>query len=186
VPRNDKNSIQDSTLVADDRYDATTIWLHWTTVLLVVVLWGIGMTADWLPRGTARSGVWSTHVILGILTALVLVTRIAWRASFGRVLPPADTGFLYVLAVATHRILYVLLAAVVVTGIINASYRGFHLFGTWSVPQFGTGDVATRRTINWSHELAANVLLFIAFLHACAALIHQYVWRDNLLNRMRP
>ena len=186
MPRNDKKSIRYPASLADERYDVTTIWLHWATVLLVIMLWGIGITADWLPRGPIRSGVWSTHVILGILTAFVLVTRIAWRASFGRVLPPADTGILYVLAVATHRLLYVLLAAVVVTGIVNASYRGFNLFGNWSVPQFGTGDAATRRTINWSHELAANVLLFVAFLHACAALIHQYVWRDHLLNRMRP
>jgi len=30
----------------EGRYDPTTIWLHWTTVILVVVLWVIGQTAD--------------------------------------------------------------------------------------------------------------------------------------------
>src|SRR5690348_8256034 len=90
------------------RYDTTTIWLHWTTVGLVVILWGIGMSADWLPRGSIRDGVWSVHVVLGILMAFVLVTRIAWRVSFGRVLPPADSGILYVLATITHRLVYLL------------------------------------------------------------------------------
>ena len=92
------------------RYDPTTIWLHWTTVGLIVVLWAIGQTADLLPDGSLRAGVWSIHVALGLVTALVLLTRIAWRAHFGRILPPADTGGLYAVAKATHCVLY--LAAV--------------------------------------------------------------------------
>ena len=62
---------------------------------------------------------------------------------------------LYALAKATHYTLYLLLGVVIVTGIVNASYRGFNLFGVWSVPQFGTGDAATRRSINEWHEWAA-------------------------------
>lgn len=168
------------------RYDRTTIWLHWATVGLIAVLWVIGQTADWVPRGPLRTGLWSIHVILGLATGLVLVTRVAWRAHFGRVLPPADAGIVHAIAVATHYLLYILLGAVVVLGIIDASYRGFNLFGIWSVPQFGAGDAATRRNINEWHELAANLTVLTAFLHATAALVHQYVWRDHLLNRMSP
>jgi cytochrome b561 len=98
------------------------------------VLWVIGMTADWLARGPVRSAVWSLHVLLGCATAFVLVTRIAWRAHFGRTIPPADTGILHAIAKATHYTLYILLAAVVVTGIANASYRGFNLFGCGQSP----------------------------------------------------
>jgi len=170
----------------NERYDPPTVWLHWATVGLVVVLWVIGLTADLLPRGPFRTGAWSIHVVLGLLTAFVLVTRIAWRAKFGRVLPPADTGVLYLIAKATHYILYILLAVVIVIGIINASYRGFNLFGIWSVPQFGSGDKAMRHSINEWHEIAANVLVAVAVLHGLAALVHHYVWRDRLLDRMRP
>jgi cytochrome b561 len=169
-----------------EHYDSTTIWLHWITVALVVVLWVIGQTGDLAPRGPARTGVWSIHVTLGLATALVLLTRIAWRAHFGRVLPPADTGFLHAAAKATHALLYVLLAAVVILGITDASYRGFNLFGIWKVPQFGLGDTAMRRSINGWHELAANALIIVAAVHALAALAHQYVWRDRLLDRMKP
>jgi cytochrome b561 len=117
---------------------------------------------------------------------LVLVTRIALRAHFGRVLPPADTGVLHALAEATHYVLYVFLAAVVVLGIVNACYRGFNLFDIWAMPRFGTGDAAIRRNINEWHEVAANVMVVVAFLHAMVALVHQYVWRDHLLGRMAP
>jgi cytochrome b561 len=131
-----------------ERYDPTTVWLHWITVALIVVLWVIGQTGDLVPRGPLRTGVWSMHVVLGLLTAFVLVTRVAWRAHFGRVLSPADSGALYMIAKLTHHALYVLLGLVVIAGIVDASYRGFNLFGLWSVPQFGSGDTATRHSIN--------------------------------------
>ncbi len=157
------------------QYDPTTIWLHWTTVGLIIVLWLIGQTADLVPRGPIRAGLWSIHVAFGFITAFVLLTRVAWRAHFGRELPPADTGVLYFIAKATHYTLYAVLAAVVLLGIVDASYRGFNVFGLWSVPQFGTGDATTRHSINEWHELAANLMLFIAIVHAAAALMHQYV-----------
>ena len=169
-----------------ESYDTTTIWLHWITAGLILVLWTIGQTADWLPRGPARTGLWSIHVVLGLLTGLVLLTRVAWRARFGRILPPSDSGVLYALAKATHYMLYVLLGVVVMIGIADASYRGFNLFGVWSLPQFGTGDTATRHSIDEWHELAANLLILIAFAHTVAALAHHYVWRDRLLHRMKP
>ncbi len=168
------------------RYDPTTIWLHWVTVGLIVALWVIGQTGDWFPRGQLRNGIWSIHVTLGFATILVLLTRIAWRAEFGRVLPPADRGLLYLIAKLTHYALYVLLGLVVLAGIIDASYRGFNVFGVWSVPQFGGGDAETRHSINEWHELAANVLMVVAAVHGLAALGHHYVWRDHLLDRMRP
>ena len=169
-----------------ERYDTTTVWLHWITVALVVALWVIGQTGDLVPRGPLRTGVWSMHVVLGFLTAFVLLTRVAWRAQFGRVLPPVDSGALYWIAKLTHYALYVLLGLVVIAGIVDASYRGFSVFGLWSVPQFGGGDAATRHSINEWHELAANLLIVVAAVHALAALGHHYVWRDRLLDRMRP
>lgn len=186
MPIDDMTANRDRRDLTDGHYDPATVWLHWATVAFVVALWVIGQTTDWLPRGPLRNGLWAIHVVLGFALGFVLITRIAWRAHFGRVLPPADTGALHAIAKATHYTLYLLLAAVILTGIVNASYRGFNLFGLWSVPQFGTGDAATRRSINEWHELAANLTLLVAFVHAVAALVHQYVWRDHLLNRMKP
>lgn len=164
-------------------YDATTVALHWITGALVITLWLIGQLADGLPP-SVRESVWSVHVTLGIVLGLVLLTRVAWRARFGRVLPPANDGVLHWVATATHYALYLLLFVVVVSGIANASYRAFHLFDMWSFPQFGTGDRATRHSINGWHGLAANTILAVSLIHAAAALFHHYVWRDRLISRM--
>ena len=170
----------------DQRYDPITIRLHWLTVAVVAILWILGQVTGWLPRGPFRLGVWSTHVVLGLTLAVVVAMRILWRAGFGIVLPPADAGVLQWLAKGTHYALYLLLLAVVILGIANASYMGFDLYGVFTMPRFGNSDPATERSINTLHEWAANLLVLIAFCHVAAALGHQYIWRDRLLQRMQP
>jgi cytochrome b561 len=171
---------------SDQRYDPITIRLHWLTVALVAILWTLGQVTGWLPRGSFRLGVWSTHVVLGLTLAVVLTLRILWRACFGGALPPADAGVLHWLAKGTHYGLYLLLLAVVVLGIGNASYMGFDLYGVLTLPRFGNGNPATERSIHSLHEWAANLLMLIAGFHAMAALGHHYIWRDRVLQRMRP
>jgi cytochrome b561 len=114
-----------------ERYDATTVWLHWITVALVVVLWVIGQTGDLFPRA------------------------------------------------APHR-------SVVHARDVGLPHRICTFDSSCLVPQFGSGDAATRHSINEWHELAANLLIVVAAVHALAALGHHYVWRDRLLDRMRP
>ena len=164
------------------RYDRRTIALHWATAVLVAVLWIMGQTADNVPKGPWRSAYWSSHVILGFTLAAVLIARIVWRARGGRALPAADRGALHLFAKATHYVLYLLLIAVVSLGIANAFVRGFNLFGAVALPQIGDPDL--RRPINHWHELAANMVFFLALFHAAAALVHHYLWRDGLLTRM--
>jgi cytochrome b561 len=165
-------------------YDRTTISLHWITTGLVIVLWIIGQTADWLPRGPVNTDYWSIHVVLGFALAVVIAYRIIWRSFGGRRLPAANAGAVHVLAKATHYGLYLLLLVVVVLGITNAFVRGYNLFDLVSLPQ--VGDRAMRRPITHWHGLAANILLGWAALHAAAALFHHYVIRDSVLRRMVP
>ena len=163
-------------------YDKTTIVLHWLTAASVAVLWIIGQTADWIPDGPANTAVWSIHVVLGFVLAVILVWRIGWRASEGRRLPPADRGALQAFAKSTHYLLYALLLAVIVLGVANAFVRGYNLFDLVSLPQIG--NRALRRPITHWHGLAANILLGLALFHAAAALVHHYLWRDAVLKRM--
>jgi cytochrome b561 len=166
------------------RYDGITIGLHWLTAGLVVLLWIIGQTADWAPRGPLQTGYWSVHVSLGFVLALALAGRILWRGLRGRRLPPADAGALGFLAAPTHYALYGFLLAVVGLGIVNAVVRGYGLFGLFNVPQWG--DPAWRKPITHWHGLGADVLLALALLHAAASLAHHYVMRDGVLRRMLP
>jgi cytochrome b561 len=167
-----------------ESYDPPTICLHWTSAGLVALLWAMGQTADFFPRGLLHDGDWSLHVIFGFALALVLVERLLWRISRGHHLPPSDQGLLGFVGTATHYALYALLGTVVALGIANAFARGVNLFEVWALPQIGSPSL--RRNLTEWHGLAANLIMIVAFVHAGAALAHHYLWHDGVLRRMVP
>lgn len=167
-------------------YDGPSIVLHWLTVGLVVILWTLGQTIDFFPKGGPKIDARSVHITLGATLALVLLVRILWRVTAGRRLPLANAGWLGGTAKAVHYGLYLLVAATVVLGILNAWQRGDTLFNFYTIPKLVPGDVALRRTLQGLHGDFADVVLIVAGLHAAAALAHHFLLRDRVLRRMLP
>lgn len=167
------------------QYDRRTIFFHWLTVGLVASLWTLGQTIDWFPKSD-RVYARSTHIVLGVALGLVLIGRIRWRIAGAVHLPPAGPGRLDKLATLTHYLLYALLIGTVLLGLANAWERGDNVFNLFSIPAFDPKDKDLRATIEDWHGLAANTLLSVAAFHAAAALIHRFVWKDQVLGRMLP
>lgn len=166
-------------------YDPRTIRLHWLTAALVLLLWCLGETIDWFARGTPRVGARSVHIAVGVLLALVLVVRLGWRATGGE-RPPADPGRLGKLSTLMHYALYLAVAATVLAGFANVWVRGDSFFGWFTVPAFDPGNKALKEGVEEVHEVSANLTLILAALHAAAALVHHFVWKDDVLRRMWP
>jgi cytochrome b561 len=111
-------------------FDRATIWLHWLTALLVVLLWTIGQTAEWFARGSAgRFAMWSSHFTLGALLAAIYIVRVIWKLTGQRRLPGVGSPGLVKLAAAGHGALYLGLALVVGLGIADAVSRGSNVCG---------------------------------------------------------
>lgn len=170
----------------NERHARLTIVLHWTTVLLVVLLWSIGQTIDFAPRGALRVDYRSLHMLLGVTLAVVLLIRLIWRAVWGGMLEPLVRGWQRAPARIVHTLLYVLLVSTVTLGVIYAWARGDSVFNLFTIPQLHPGDRTFIDTIGERHALFANLVLILAGLHAAAALFHHFVWRDAVLRRMLP
>ncbi len=171
-------------------YDRTTIAFHWLTVALVLSLWSIAQIWGFLPRGTAlRHGLQWLHVGLGLFFITVLLARLLWRATAGRRLaPPPGARLLALAARAMHGALYGLLLAMAVTGPLNRWAAGDPLGvpGLFTIPAPFAASKALAQRINDIHGTIAIALLTLAALHAAAALIHHFLWRDDVLTRMLP
>lgn len=167
-------------------YDAKTRFLHWASALLIVVLWFAGEFLDVFPKGTPRITARSTHITVGILLGVLLVMRLLWRRSGGVQLPPTGSARMGIAAKAGHRLLYALIAAMVVSGIALVWIRGDNIFNLFVVPAFDPGNKALRHDAKELHGLIANGLLLLGGLHGLVALWHQLVWKDGLLRRMWP
>ena len=170
------------------RYDGLTMGLHWLTAILVVTLFSLAHIWSFFPHdGPTQITMQTAHVSLGVILAVVLVVRLAWRTGPGRRLPPAASGVTEVAAQGMHTLLYGLLTVMVIAGIGKRWVRGHGVeFFGWSIPSPMALDPSWRPTFNWIHHWGAWAIITFAGLHAAAALVHHFALHDSVLRRMLP
>jgi cytochrome b561 len=120
----------------------------------------------------------------------LLIIRLAWRI-FNPPPPPEATPLgrlVVVTAKFSHFTLYALLFVVPLLGMIVQLKRGHDLpiFGLWDLTWPWPADRPVARTALTVHYYLANALLILAGIHASAALVHHWIWRDRTLARMLP
>src|ERR1700679_3519937 len=131
-----KNSESKAVIVVsdgDDRFDQTSIILHWLTAVLVVVqcssIWVREAVGHRSNLGTA---ILSLHESAGVLTWIVVVARLFWRRYFAYLppFPPSMPKLQQTVAKANEYGLYLLLLTQPITGLARVLLRGqpFDLF----------------------------------------------------------
>jgi cytochrome b561 len=170
-----------------ERFDATSMMLHWVTVVLVACQFVTALLHDQFAGGAAVMLV--LHRSTGVLTWLVVVMRLAWRRWFAY-LPPCLVSMprLQQWAAKLNEYgLYLLLLLQPLTGLGNTLLRGrpFGLF-FWEVPALLDANKALAHQVAEIHETSAWILLALIGLHVGAATFHALVLRDRVLQRMLP
>ncbi len=176
-------------LITPQRYDRTTIVLHWAIALVVIAQWAGAHTIDWFPKGPYRVDARSMHILCGVLLTVALAYRIVWRIRAGTRFPGERGSLITATASAVHFALYALLLTVLGLGLFNTWLRGDSLFGIFAIPKFGAYDPVGRHAfveqIVGLHETASNILLIVAGGHALVGLFHHFVLKDGVLQRMK-
>ena len=172
------------------RYRSIVVWIHWTTAALVLVQIFLGFTFSDLPRGTAeRDFSFGWHKTLGALILLLALTRLAVRLMNPP--PPYPSDFPKwerFLAVWNHRIFYILLIALPLTGLTAVSGRAV---GGWVQLQLGlrlpaVPGVGPENDFGDVHEVLVWTAIALVVLHVSAALYNQFISTTNVADRMWP
>ncbi|HTG63436.1 MAG TPA: cytochrome b [Sphingomicrobium sp.] len=182
--------VQESTGRQAVRYKSIVVWIHWITAALVVAQVIVGFTfAEFLEKGPTRTEVFAWHKTLGATILVLALVRLAVRLLNPP--PPYPSDFPRwerFLAVWNHRIFYVLLIALPLTGLAAVSGRAEDgtvplLFGLKlpAIPGISPdnefGDV---------HEILVFTTLALVVLHVGAALYNQFGSSTNVADRMPP
>jgi cytochrome b561 len=154
------------------RYHPIMVVLHWLTVVLIL---GAGLLAD------AGSSPIDIHMILGSLLLVTIIIRLILRYTLQR--PAwANTGnqFFNKLGEWVHIGLYFFAFYILIFGGIIAYQR--NLFGY----ALGNGAVTHYKfaLLGPLHQLGWLAVMGLFLLHIGGAVYHQFVIKDNLLNRM--
>jgi cytochrome b561 len=166
-------------------FGAVPQFLHWAIAALVITAWLLGQFVDDLPRGA----LW-IHTSTGLAILLLLVVRLGWRMIDPPPQPePTVLGpWLDHAGRLAHYALYLLLILVPAVGIVVQFARGdaLSIFGLYEIASPWVKDRGFARSVTEVHEVLANALVVLAALHATAALVHHWVFRDRTLVRMLP
>lgn len=181
------------TLAAHERYTPLAMALHWLLALAIVGALGVGVYMAGLPVSPARLKLYSWHKWAGVTILLLSALRLLWRLGHRPPALPAQVlsampPWQRVAHHGVHHLMYVLFFAVPLTGWAYSSAAGFPIvwFGVLPLPDFVPVDKALAQGIKPWHAVAAFTLAALVVLHVAAALKHQFVDRDGLLDRMRP
>jgi cytochrome b561 len=180
-------------VAAAARYSLTAIVLHWVLGLVILGMFGVGLYMTDLPFSPTKLKLYNWHKWAGISVLVLSAVRLLWRVTHR---PPALPDAIAQAMPAwqrwahhgTHHALYALFFLVPLIGWAYSSAAGFPivLFGVLPLPDFVPVDKALAEMIKPLHEFGAFALIGLAGLHIAAALKHQWIDKDGLLNRMWP
>lgn len=171
-----------------DDYGWIAIALHWLVAVTVIGLFALGLwmvDLDYYDPWYRRAP--DLHRAIGILLALVVISRLLWRLFTVTPDPVSGTGRLERMAAHfVHWTLYGLLILMIVSGylISTADGRSIDVFDLFSVPATVSGIDGQEDIAGDVHWAAALILIGLACLHALAAFKHHFFDRNRTLKRM--
>ncbi len=165
------------------RYSKMMATFHWLTAVLIIVTYLISESSTQIRKDPPV-----LHILLGLSVLTLSLPRLLWRL-LSAVPAPEQTVSRRLARIARvgHTALYLLLFIVPLTGWLTFSRLGLKV-QLWGInlpflikPVDGDpGPIADL------HQVAGNLLLGIACLHAGFALWHFFRLRDQTLQRMWP
>ena len=174
---------------ASMRYGDVAVVFHWLTAILVLIafIYGPGGSEERV-YSAARDWDRQLHETLGLSVLLLVVARLVWRVFDQRPEPPAVPRWMGAAAKLVQGALYFLLFAVPLTAITGAWLEGHPLTlvsGIEIAPMLAKSH-ALGQKIAALHTWLGDAIMWVAGLHAIAALYHHFVLRDGVLASMLP
>ncbi|MDQ2963399.1 MAG: cytochrome b [Pseudomonadota bacterium] len=171
------------------RYPLTVVALHWAIAAAVVGLLVLGWWMQTIPKEPVgpRADAYNLHKSIGLTVLVLMVLRLAWRASHrAPQLPPLPVWQARA-AHAVHALLYVLLFVDAMSGYLGSAVSGFPVkFFGWVLPAWAAANVGLKEACSVVHRVSSWALVGAIGIHVMATLYHQWVLRDALLWRMWP
>ena len=172
-----------------ERYGRIAQLLHWLTAILVLVAFVYGPGGpEQRVYDPARDFDRHLHETLGSCVFALTLLRIVWRRFDTRPAPQPAGAAMALAARAMQAGLYLLLLAVPLTAVAGAWLQGHALAwlgGIEIAPPLAESH-ALGTTLAALHGWLGDAIVWLAGLHALAALYHHVLLKDGVLTSMLP
>lgn len=196
--------------MTQNQYTKTAIVLHWLIAIAIFAMFGLGwfmadipkdqpkaMSFDLFDLGvytwnmatevTPRTFYFNLHKSVGITLLALIVLRLFWRITHR---PPALLDTLTAteknIATGGHHLLYLLMFALPITGLVMAINSKFEYGVKWFGISLmnGLDNKAIRESFVDVHEVVGITMLVVIGIHVLGALKHKFIDKDGTMSRM--
>ena len=173
------------------RYSTFAVAFHWLMVALILIQVGLGFAFHrFLERGTPeRMEVFTWHKTIGATILILTLIRLFYRLINPPPAYPEDMPeWRRTAAVWSHRLLYFLMIALPLTGLIAVSDRGpaTALIGGFPLPTIPGITEATGDMFGEVHVVLVWTTIALLVVHIAAAFYEQFLARHGVAGRMPP
>lgn len=170
------------------RWGAMAMFFHWIMVLGILGngVWGLLMTG--MKPSMSKINVYALHKSIGLTVLALLLLRLLWRLADR---PPPDEPaprWQHIMAAISHALMYVLVAAIPLSGWWFNSLSGYPLqwFKLFNLPALAGKHEQLAKLALDAHEYLFWLLMGVLVVHVGAALKHHLADNDDVLRRMLP
>jgi cytochrome b561 len=170
------------------QYGATAKVFHWLVAALLLVQYLIGWLMPDIHRGTKPGAAMTFHLSFGITILLLIALRFAWRLAHPIAPESSLPPWQRLSSEAVHWLLYALVLATTLSGWLFASFRGWSVsyFYLFPMPMLASDNAAAGKAIDGLHQAMEWALLVVIGIHIGSALLHIFIYRDRIMQRMLP
>ena len=174
---------------SSNNYTRTAIGLHWLVAIAIIMTFCVGFYMHDLELTPFKLKIYSWHKWAGVTIFLLVLFRLVWRFTHRPPGPPAGMpAWQHAAAEFAHRLIYLLMIAIPLSGWLMSSAKGFQTvyFGIFPIPDLLAKDKELGDLLAFVHKMLNFVLAGVVVAHAGAAFKHHFIDRDEVLTRMLP
>jgi cytochrome b561 len=170
------------------KWGAMAQFFHWVMALAILGNGLFGLLMDLAHSPMQKINWLALHKSIGLTVLALFLLRLAWRMADRR--PPEEPAprWQQLTAHVVHGLLYVLIAAMPLSGwwFNSVSGKPLQWFKLFNLPALAEKNDEIRHFAHGVHEYLFWFLLLVLVAHVGAALKHHVFDKDNVLRRMLP
>ena len=158
---------------------------HWITFIILIAQIPFGFYLVGLEFSDRRIDLENIHILIGITVFYITLFRLVWK--FFNSSPTEGNSFFkgqILIAKANHFFLYLSIFTITISGMLKKLYMGEKLNFLFFSYGFKKDNFQLADLYYEVHIYANYFLIALVALHILAVIVHHFIFKDKILNKI--
>ena len=167
------------------KYGLLAKLLHWITFIILILQIPFGFYLVGQEFSDRRIDLENIHILIGITVFYITLFRLVWK--FFNSSPTEGNSFFkgqIFIAKANHFFLYLSIFTITISGILKKLYMGEKLNFLFFSYGFKKDNFQLADLYYEVHIYANYLLIVLVALHILAVIVHHFIFKDRILDKI--